>query len=180
MSTSIFPSSPRKGVTPERARTIVRTNTTVIGALAVKRGDADALLCGVEGRFDKHLRDIRAIIGKHENVRDFSSLGLLISNRGATFFADTHVTYSPTAEEIAETAIQSAHAVERFGMTAKAALVSHSNFGSRDSESATKMRDALALIRERMPELEVDGEMHGDTAISEVLRERVMPTARWR
>lgn len=167
----------RKGVTPERARTIVRTNTTVIGALAVKRGDADALLCGVEGRFDKHLRDIRAIIGKHENVRDFSSLGLLISNRGATFFADTHVTYSPTAEEIAETAIQSAHAVERFGMKAKAALVSHSNFGSRDSESATRMRDALALIRERMPELEVDGEMHGDTAISEVLRERVMPNS---
>lgn len=167
----------RKGVTPERARTIVRTNTTVIGALAVKRGDADALLCGVEGRFEKHLRDIGSIIGKHENVRDFSSLGLLISNRGATFFADTHVTYCPTAEEIAETTIQSARAVARFGMTAKAALVSHSNFGSRDSESATKMRDALALIRSRMPELEVDGEMHGDTAISELLRERAMPNS---
>ncbi|TNB47561.1 NADP-dependent malic enzyme [Martelella lutilitoris] len=167
----------RKGVTPDRARTIVRTNTTVIGALAVKRGDADALLCGVEGRFDRHLRDIGNIIGKHENVRDFSSLGLLISNRGATFFADTHVTYCPTPEEIAETTIQSARAVSRFGMAAKAALVSHSNFGSRDSESAARMREALAIIRERMPDLEVDGEMHGDTAISDVLRKRVMPNS---
>nr|WP_272214232.1 phosphate acyltransferase [Marinicella sp. W31]MDC2878454.1 phosphate acyltransferase [Marinicella sp. W31] len=167
----------RKGVTPERARTIVRTNTTVIGALAVKRGDADALLCGVEGRFERHLRDIGNIIGKHENVRDFSSLGLLISNRGATFFADTHVTYSPTAEEIAETTIQSARAISRFGMSTKAALVSHSNFGSRDSESSARMRDALAIIRERMPDLEVDGEMHGDTAISDVLRHREMPNS---
>ncbi|TCT31756.1 NADP-dependent malic enzyme [Martelella mediterranea] len=162
----------RKGVTPDRARTIVRTNTTVIGALAVKRGDADALLCGVEGRFERHLRDIGNIVGKDEHVRDFSSLGLLISNRGATFFADTHVTYNPTAEEIAETTIQSANAIARFGMSTKAALVSHSNFGSRDSESATKMRDALGIIRERMPELEVDGEMHGDAAISEVMRKR--------
>lgn len=164
----------RRGVTPDRARTIVRTNTTVIGALAVRRGDADALLCGVEGRFDRHMRDIRDIIGKDENVRDFSSLGLLISNRGATFFADTHVTFDPTAEEIAETTIQSARAIARFGMKAKAALVSHSNFGSRDSASALKMRQALAILRKRAPDLEVDGEMHGDTAISDVLRKRAI------
>ena len=167
----------RKGVTPDRARTIVRTNTTVIGAIAVKRGDADAMLCGVEGRFDRHLRDISNIIGKSENIRDFSSLGLLISNRGATFFADTHVTYCPTAEEIAETTIQSANAISRFGMTTKAALLSHSNFGSRDSDSAARMRDALAIIRKRMPELEVDGEMHGDAAISEIMRQRAMPNS---
>ncbi|AJY45684.1 NADP-dependent malic enzyme [Martelella endophytica] len=167
----------RRGVTPDRARTIVRTNTTVIGALAVKRGDADALLCGVEGRFDRHLRDISDIIGKRENVRDFSSLGLLISNRGATFFADTHVTFCPTAEEIAETTIQSANAVARFGMVPKAALVSHSNFGSRDSESAARMREALAIVRERMPDLEIDGEMQGDAAISEEFRHRAMPNS---
>ncbi|WP_176086858.1 NADP-dependent malic enzyme [Martelella sp. HB161492] len=165
----------RKGVTPDRARTIVRTNTTVIGALAVKRGDADALLCGVEGRFERHLRDIREIIGLRPGMADFSSLGLLISNRGATFFADTHVTLCPSAAEIAETAIESASTIQRFGLKAKAALVSHSDFGSRDSETAAKMREALKIIRGRVPDLEIDGEMHGDSAISETLRRRVLP-----
>ncbi|XAZ25410.1 NADP-dependent malic enzyme [Sinorhizobium sp. B11] len=165
----------RRGVIPEAARTIVRTNTTVIGALALKRGEADALICGLEGRYEKHLRDVRQIIGKRPNVRDFSALSLLISQRGATFFTDTYVTFNPTAEEIAEAAVLAAEEIKRFGITPRAALVSHSNFGSRESESASKMRNALQLVREAAPDLEVDGEMHGESAISEELRRRVMP-----
>ena len=165
----------RKGVIPEAARTIVRTNQTVIGALAVKRGEADALICGVEGRFARHLRDVSQIIGKKSGVLDFSGLSLLISQRGATFFTDTYVTIDPTAEEVAEMTVMAAQEIRRFGITPRAALVSHSNFGSRDSESASKMRRAMDMVREMDPELEGDGEMHGDSAISEVLRQRVMP-----
>ena len=165
----------RSGVIPEAARTIVRTNSTVIGALAVKRGEADALICGLEGRYDRHLRDVRQIIGKREGIIDFSALSLLISQRGAVFFTDTYVTFNPTAEEVAEMTVMAANEIRRFGITPRAALVSHSNFGSRDSESARKMRKALALVRAAAPELEVDGEMHGDSAMSEVLRNRVMP-----
>ncbi len=167
----------RKGVNPEAARTIVRTNQTVIGALAVKRGDADALICGVEGRYARHLRDVSQIIGKKPGVLDFSGLSLLISQRGATFFTDTYVTMEPTAEEVAEMTIMAAQEIRRFGITPRAALVSHSNFGSRDSDSALKMRRAMELVREQDPDLEADGEMHGDAAISEALRQRVMPNS---
>ncbi|AIC27589.1 UNVERIFIED_ORG: malate dehydrogenase (oxaloacetate-decarboxylating)(NADP+) [Rhizobium etli] len=165
----------RRGVIPEAARTIVRTNTTVIGALALRRGEADALICGLEGRYEKHLRDVRQIIGKRKDVRDFSALSLMISQRGATFFTDTYVTFNPSAEEIAEATVMAAEEIRRFGITPRAALVSHSNFGSRESESATKMRNALQLVRDAAPDLEVDGEMHGESAISEALRKRVMP-----
>ncbi|NKN36585.1 NADP-dependent malic enzyme [Agrobacterium sp. a22-2] len=165
----------RAGVNPEAARTIVRTSSTVIGALAVKRGDADALICGVEGRFDRHLRDVRQIIGKKPGVCAFSGLSLLISQRGAIFFTDTFVTHNPPAAEIAEMTILAAEEIRRFGITPRAALLSHSNFGSRDSESARKMRDALAIIKQAAPELEVDGEMQGGSALSEALRKRAMP-----
>ncbi|MGQ3209479.1 MAG: NADP-dependent malic enzyme [Shinella sp.] len=167
----------RKGVNPEAARTIVRTNQTVIGALAVKRGEADALICGVEGRYARHLRDVRQIIGKRDGVLDFSALSLLISQRGATFFTDTYVTCEPTAEAVAQMTVMAAQEIRRFGITPRAALVSHSNFGSRDSESAFKMRRAMELVRETDPDLEADGEMHGDAAISEALRQRVMPNS---
>ncbi|MCD2182015.1 NADP-dependent malic enzyme [Rhizobium sp. GN54] len=165
----------RQGVIPEAARTIVRTNQTVIGALAVRRGEADALICGVEGRYARHLRDVRQIIGLREGVTDFSALSLLISQRGATFFTDTYVSFDPTAEEVAQMTVMAAKEIRRFGITPRAALVSHSNFGSRDSVSAFKMRQAMAIVREQAPDLEADGEMHGDSAISEVLRQRVMP-----
>jgi malate dehydrogenase (oxaloacetate-decarboxylating)(NADP+) len=167
----------RKGVIPEAARTIVRTNQTVIGALAVKRGEADALICGVEGRYAKHLRDVSQIIGKKPGVLDFSGLSLLISQRGATFFTDTYVTFDPTPEEVAEMTVMAAKEIRRFGITPRAALVSHSNFGSRDSDSAYKMRRAMDIVRELDPTLEADGEMHGDAAISETLRQRVMPNS---
>ncbi|WP_417411824.1 NADP-dependent malic enzyme [Hoeflea sp.] len=165
----------RKGVIPEAARTIIRTNSTVIGALSLRRGEADAMICGLEGRYTRHLRDVSQIIGKRDGVIDFSALSLLISQRGATFFTDTYVSFDPCAEEIAETTIMAAQEIRRFGITPKAALLSHSNFGSRDSESADKMRQALKIIRSLEPDLEVDGEMHGDSAISETLRRRVMP-----
>ena len=165
----------RKGINPEAARTMVRTNATVIGALAVRRGDADALICGVEGRYAKHLRDVRQVIGLDDGVRAFSALSLLISQRGATFFTDTYVSLNPSAEEIAETTLMAAKEIRRFGITPRAALLSLSNFGSRDCESARKMREAVKMIRDMDPELEADGEMHGDSAISEMLRNRVMP-----
>lgn len=165
----------REGINPEAARTIVRTNNTVIGALAVKRGDADALICGVEGRYDKHLSDVNQIIGKRPGVCAFSGLSLVISQRGAMFFTDTFVNYNPSAQEIAEITILAAEEIHRFGITPKAALICHSNFGSRDSESAQKMRAALKLVRQRAPELEVDGEMQGGSALSETLRKRAMP-----
>ncbi len=168
----------RRGVTLEAARTAVRTNTTIIGALAVRRGEADALICGLEGRFDRHLRDIRHIIGEAGHLRDFSTLSLLISSRGAVFLTDTYVSLDPSAEQIAEATRLAADHIRRFGIAPKAALLSHSNFGSIDSESARKMRRALDILARTEPGLEVDGEMHGDTALSEELRRRVMPISR--
>ena len=165
----------RRGINPEAARTIVRTNTTVIASLAVRRGDADAMICGVEGRYAKHLQVVEQVIGKREGVKDFSALSLLIAQRGATFFTDTYVSYDPSAEEIAETTLMAAKEIRRFGITPRAALLSHSNFGTRDSRSADKMRDAVHLVHQMEPGLEADGEMHGDSAISEALRNRVMP-----
>ncbi|KWT81462.1 malic enzyme [Agrobacterium tumefaciens str. B6] len=167
----------RAGINPEAARTIVRTNTTVIGALSVKRGEADALICGLEGRYDRHLRDVNQIIGKQEGVRSFAGLSLLITQQGALFLTDTFVNNDPTSEEVAEMAILAAKEIRRFGITPKIALASHSNFGSRDSESARKQRRALKIVQAAAPELEVDGEMQGGSALSEALRKRAMPNS---
>jgi malate dehydrogenase (oxaloacetate-decarboxylating)(NADP+) len=165
----------RRGITPEAARTLVRTNTTVIAALAVVRGEADAMICGLEGRFERHLRNVDVIVGRRDDAQDFSALSMLISDRGSTFLTDTYVTVDPTAGEIAEMTILAAEEIRRFGLEPKAALLSHSNFGSRDSASALKMREAAALLRKRAPELQADGEMHGDSALSVELRNRVYP-----
>ena len=164
----------RKGVTPDVARTVVRTSPSVIGALALHRGEVDALICGLEGRFASRLDHIRDIVGLAPGAKDFSALSLVIASTGAFFLADTHVRYDPSAEEIADTAIACAHHVRRFGIEPKIALISHSDFGSADTPSARKMRAALRLIEERAPDLEVDGEMQADTALSLVARERVM------
>ena len=170
----------RAGVTPDAARTVVRTDSTVIAALAVKRDDADAMICGLVGRYEHHLNAVRQIIGKMPGIKDYSAVSLLISPRGALFFTDTYVNNEPTAEEIADIAILAASAVSRFGIEPKVALLSHSNFGSKDSESALKMREAVAILRRNAPELHFDGEMHGDAALSEVLRDRILPGARLR
>ncbi|MEP3048634.1 MAG: NADP-dependent malic enzyme [Roseibium sp.] len=168
----------RKGMPPTAARTVVRTNTTVISAIAVRRGDADAVICGLEGRFTKHLRDIKQVIGICETARDLSAMSLLINSRGAMFLSDTFVTEDPTAEEISEMATLAAEEIRRFGIEPKIALLSMSNFGSRDTPSSRKMREALDLIWQRYPDLEADGEMHGDSALSVALRERVMPNSK--
>src|SRR5271155_1028040 len=168
----------RKGVTPDAARTVVRTSPSVIGALALHRGDVDALICGLEGRFASRLEHIRDIIGLAPGAKDFSALSLVIAPSGAYFLADTHVRYDPSAEAIADTAIACAHHVRRFGVTPKVALISHSDFGSSDTPSALKMRAALALLRERAPELEADGEMQADTALSLLARQRVITDCR--
>lgn len=167
----------RRGVPLEAARTQVRTDTGVIAAIAVKRGDADAMICGLEGRFERHLRNVTLIIGARPGIRDrdLSTLSMLISQRGVTFFTDTYVTVDPTAEEIAEMTILAAEEIRRFGIEPKAALLSHSNFGSRDTPSAKKMREASEILKRIAPDLESDGEMHGDAALSETLRHRVYP-----
>ena len=165
----------RRGVTPEAARNVVRSNATVIGALALHRGEADALICGLEGRYSRHLADIRNIIGTAAGVADYSALSLLINSGGATFFADTYVTVDPSAREIAETTKLAAEEIRRFGIKPRAALLSASNFGSRDIASASKMREALEILHTVAPDLEVDGEMHGDSALSLAMRGRVMP-----
>ena len=168
----------RKGVTPDVARTVVRTSPSVIGALAVRRGEADALICGLEGRFTSRLDHIRDIVGLAPGMKDFSALSLVVASTGVYFLADTHVRYDPTAEEIAETAVACAVHVRRFGLEPKIALISHSDFGSADTPSALKMREALRLLRERAPDLEVDGEMQADTALSLVARGRVTSDCR--
>jgi len=168
----------RKGVTPDRAKTIVRTLTTVIAAISIHRGDADAMICGVEGRFDRHLGHIRDIIGLAPGVRDFSTVNLVIMSKGAYFLADTYVSPDPSAEELVEMTILAADQVRSFGLEPKVALLSHSNFGSSMTPSAQKVREALALLHEQAPELEVEGEMHGDAALDETLRMRIFPQSR--
>lgn len=165
----------RKGVTLDLARTLVRTNPTVISALAVRRGEADAMICGVEGRYAQHLRWIRDIIGHADGADDCSALSLLILPRGAYFIADTYVTYEPTAGEIANMVRLAARHIGRFGIEAKFALLSHSNFGSADTPSAVKMRRALAMLHASDPAISVEGEMHGDMALDQALRERIFP-----
>lgn len=168
----------RRGVNPKTARTLTRTNASVIGALAVKRGDADALLCGLEGRFASSLNHVRNIIGFAPGVSDYASMSLMITKMGAFFIADTHMRCEPTAAEIAETTLLCAANVRRFGLEPKIALVSHSDFGANDAPSSVKMRAALELIRRSAPDLEVDGEMQADTALSQQKRERVLPNSR--
>jgi malate dehydrogenase (oxaloacetate-decarboxylating)(NADP+) len=168
----------RAGITPDAARTLVRTDATVIAALALRRGEADAMLCGVEGRFQNHLRHVRAIIGVAPGVRDFSALTMLVTAKGHFFLADTHVTPDPNVEELVEMAVLAAVHVRRFGIEPKIALLSHSNFGSHDTESARKMRRATQILNAQHPDLEVDGEMHGDAALSSIFRDRVLPNAR--
>jgi len=167
----------RKGITPDAARTIIRTRTTVIGALMVKRGDADAMICGTVGRYHRHLRDIRDIIGIRDDIHDVAALHLLLAQKNTIFIADTHVTEIPSAGQIAEIAIMSAEEVRRFGIEPRVALISHSSFGSADSESAKRMREALAIIHEQAPDLQVEGEMRADAALDPGIREQIMPNS---
>ena len=168
----------RKGVTPDVARTIVRTRNTVIACLAVHRKDADALICGVEGRFPNHVQHIREVIGLAGGAVDMAAMSLLILGQGTYFLCDTYVNKEHSVEDLVEMTLMASAAVRRFGIEPKVALVSHANFGSSDSETAAKMRAAVARLHKEHPELEVDGEMHADSAIDESIRLRSLPNSR--
>jgi len=168
----------RKGVSPDAAKTVVRIQNTVIAALMVRRGDAHAMLCGTVGPYRPHLKNLVEIIGKAKGVRDVSTLVALILPHGTYFMCDTHVTPNPTSEEIAEMTLLAAEEIRRFGITPKAALLSHSSFGSFDTESSLKMRAAVEILHQRAPELEVDGEMHAEAALSEEIRQATFPASK--
>jgi malate dehydrogenase (oxaloacetate-decarboxylating)(NADP+) len=168
----------RKGVSPDTARTLVRTRNTAIAALMLKRGEADAMICGTVGRFERHLEEVNDIIGLRRGVRQFSALNALILPRGTFFICDTQVMPDPTAEQIVEMTLLSAEAVQRFGLAPKVALISHSSFGTASTPSARKMQAALALVRAHAPDLEVEGEMAADLAFQEEMRLRLFPNSR--
>jgi malate dehydrogenase (oxaloacetate-decarboxylating)(NADP+) len=168
----------RKGVSPEDAKTAVRTSTTLIGAMLVRRGDADALICGSIGRYQDHLKHVNDVIGREENASIFAAMNLLPMQNRTLFISDTYVNHDPSAQEIAEITIMAADEVKRFGLAPKVALVSHSNFGTEVSPSATKMSDALDIIEKLDPSIEIDGEMHGDAALNEMIRNRIHPDSK--
>ena len=165
----------RRGVTPDVAKNVLRTNNTVIAALMVHRNEADTLVCGTVGQYTNHLQYLHDIIGLRPGVETAAALAILITNHGNLFITDTHVNPDPSCEQIAEVTLLAAEEMKRFGVEPKIALLSRSNFGTHDSEDAMKMRRALTLVKERSPELEIDGEMHADAALSSCIREQVMP-----
>jgi malate dehydrogenase (oxaloacetate-decarboxylating)(NADP+) len=168
----------RRGVPPDAAARRARTRQTVTAALLLQAGEADAAICGGAGDWWRHMEYVMPIIPKRPEVSRIYALSCLILPAGALFLCDTHMNVDPTAEQVAEMAVLAAEAVHGFGITPKAALLSHSNFGASRSPSARKMRQALALLRERSPELEVDGEMHADAALSQAIRDRAVPDSR--
>ncbi|MDB5478706.1 MAG: malic enzyme [Alphaproteobacteria bacterium] len=170
----------RCGVTPADARKIMHTNTTVIGSMLLHKGEGDALICGVVGKYHFHLQHVRDIIGLRPGITMPAAMVMLMLPNGNYFICDTHVNASPNAQNIAEMTVLAAEQVRRFGTEPKIALLSHSNFGSHQNESATKMRDALAILRRLAPDLEVDGEMHGDAAINPEIRDIIFPGAKLR
>jgi len=165
----------RNGISPEDAKEAVLRKPSLIGALLLRMGACDALVCGTVGKYQAHLRHVADVIGRRPDAPVFAAMnGLLLPNR-TLFVCDTYVNRNPSAEELAGIAGLAADAVRRFGLVPKVALLSHSNFGSEDSTSARKMREVRRLLVDRAPDLEVDGEMHGDAALSEAIRNRVHP-----
>ena len=165
----------RRGVTPAAAKNLMRSRTTLIAAVMVARGEADAMITGLVGRFHKKLGYVRSVIPLDPGVQSTSAMTGVINNQGAYFFLDTHVQDDPTAEQIAEATLQAAYRLKLFGIEPRIALLSHSNFGSHETPGAIKMRKVRELLLKRKPDLNVDGEMQGDTAWDEVLRHRIMP-----
>jgi len=167
----------RQGVSPEYASNVIRSRNTALGALMVSNFEADALVCGTQGAYARHLRYLCDIIGIRDDVSDISAVILMILGSGTVFLTDTHVTVDPSAAEIAETAVMAANIVTRFGLVPKIGLLSHSNFGSRNNVSALKMREARRIISKQHPNLAVEGEMHADAALSQETRDRIFPNA---
>ncbi|MBL8832379.1 MAG: NADP-dependent malic enzyme [Rhodospirillales bacterium] len=160
----------RRGVSPDTARTIVRTRNAVLGALAVRQGEADGMICGLVGRYSRILNDIVDVIGLRPGVEVPAALSALVHAHGTVFICDTHVTPDPTPVQIAEMTVRAADVIKHFGIKPKAALLSHSNFGSSDTKSARKMRASLERVQAMAPYLEVDGEMTAEAAMSQEIR----------
>lgn len=167
----------RSGVTKEMARVEMRRRLTLIGASMVKMGDADGMICGTVSGYGNHLRYIDQMIGKQPGTSTYAAMNILLLPEQTLALVDTHVNDDPTAEQIAEFTLAAAAQMRRLNLVPKVALLSRSNFGSGSSASGTKMQEALALIREQAPELEVDGEMHGDCALDEALRLKILPSS---
>jgi malate dehydrogenase (oxaloacetate-decarboxylating)(NADP+) len=168
----------RNGVTPAHAKTLVRTDTTVIGALLVHRGYADGLICGTVGPYRNHLHTVIDVIGLTPGVESPAAMACLLHpTRGPIFICDTHVNPDPSVAQISEMTLLAAEEIRRFGLVPKVALISHSNFGSHRNESAWKMQAAYYDLKTRAPDLEIDGEMHADAALSEDVRNSIMPNS---
>jgi malate dehydrogenase (oxaloacetate-decarboxylating)(NADP+) len=168
----------RRGVSQEIARAEMRLSTTLIGAMMVHRGEADGLLCGTHGAHAAHRHYIEQVIGLRPGAATYAAMNAVILPNRTVFIADTYVNDDPSAAQLAEITMLAAEEIRRFGLQPKVALLSHSSFGTSDDPQARKMREALALIEAADPALEVDGEMHGDAALSEVVRRQVFPNSR--
>ena len=174
---SYYAMSSRKGVTEEYAKLEMRRRHSLIGAMMIHKGDADGMICGTFGTTDLHLKYIDQVLGKSAGSKVYAAMNVLILPERQLAIVDTHVNENPDAEQLAEITIMAAEEMSRFGLSPRAALLSHSNFGSSNSASAQKMRAALAIIKDKAPLLEVDGEMHGDTALDSKLRTKIMPNS---
>jgi malate dehydrogenase (oxaloacetate-decarboxylating)(NADP+) len=168
----------RKGVSEQYARLEMRRRHTLIGAMLIHKGYADGMICGTFGNNTMHLHYIDQVLGKRTGANVYAAMNVLILPERQIILVDTHVNENPTAGQLAEITLLAAEKMRRFGMAPCVALLSHSNFGSSNSESAQKMRTALAIIQEQAPELEVDGEMHGDAALDHDLLKQMMPDSK--
>lgn len=165
----------RKGVTEQLAKIDMRRRLSLIGSMLLYKGEVDGLICGTWGTPDVHLQYVKQVIGNRAGASTFACMnGLLLPDR-QVFLVDTHINYNPSAEQLAEITVMAAEEMKRFGIHPKAALLSHSNFGSSQHTSAIKMRDTLALVQQKAPWLEIDGEMHGDLALDNAARHAMMP-----
>ena len=167
----------RKGVTQDLAKLAMRRRHTLIGAMMIHKGEADGMICGTYGTTQMHLEFIDQVLGKRAGAKVYAAMNFVITPDRQLAMVDTHVNENPDAEQLAEITIMAAEEMERFGIVPRAALLSHSNFGSANTESAQKMRATLALVQQKKPDLEIDGEMHGDTALDAKMRAKIMPNS---
>src|SRR5260370_28940236 len=165
----------RKGISEQMAKLEMRRRTTLIGSMLVKKSEADGMICGTISTTHRHLHFINQVIGKREGCCVYAAMNGLVLPGRQIFLVDTHVNVDPTPEQLAEITIMATKEVRRFGIEPKIALVSHSNFGTSNAPSAQKMRDVLEILKARAPDLQVDGEMHGDVALDAKLRREVLP-----
>ncbi|MBI2306641.1 MAG: NADP-dependent malic enzyme [Rhodocyclales bacterium] len=168
----------RKGVSVDYAKREIRRRATLYGSLMVRLGHADGLICGTFGRHDLHREYVDHVIGTAPGVRNYSTMNLLMLPGRTVFVADTYVNYDPSADQLADMTMEAAEEIRRFGIVPRVALLSHSSFGTENTPTSLKMREVLRLLAERAPDLEVDGEMHGDAALDEQIRQQTFPNSR--